>query len=143
MNFTLTISLDNAEAEEMGPGPALAGYLNTIAQLALQGRDHPGSWRVRDGNGNTIGQYAITGDGGPDARQQAVDGILGMVRGEVFRSEAGGLIILTAGDTYAISVDEGGHTVSAYLITVPPAEIAAALDASEGDIAGWATGYDI
>jgi hypothetical protein len=73
-----------------------------------------------------------------------VDHILGAVKGTVFRAESGETIVLLDDDRgYAIRVDEDGDTTSAYLVTVHPAEIAAAMDADEAEIAGWATGYDI
>ena len=62
--------------------------------------------------------------------------------GTVFRSEAGEVIVLLRDDPYAISVDEDGHTVSAYLVTVPPGDIAAAMKADEAEISGWTTGWD-
>lgn len=78
------------------------------------------------------------------AQAEAVDHILAAVAGSVFRSETqSDVIIMLNHDPYAISVDEGGHTVSTNLVTVPPAEIAEALDADEAEIAGWSTGYDI
>jgi hypothetical protein len=72
-----------------------------------------------------------------------VDHVLAAVAGTVFRSEAGETIILLDRDPYAIRVDEDGDMSSAYLVTVPPAGIAAALDADEDEIGGWSTGYDI
>lgn len=62
MKFQLTISLDNAEVAESGVDLALPGYLLQVIRGVETGHDHPGSWRIRDGNGNTIGQYTITED---------------------------------------------------------------------------------
>jgi hypothetical protein len=76
-------------------------------------------------------------------REGGIEHILAAVRGEVFRSDAGEAVVFLRDDPYVISVDTGGDTVSAYLVTVPPAEIAEALDADEAEIAGWSTGYDI
>jgi hypothetical protein len=73
---------------------------------------------------------------------ETVDHVLAAVSGTVFRSETGEVIILLNEDNYAISVDPDGHTVSAYLVTVPPAEIAAAMSADPGEISGWSTGWD-
>jgi hypothetical protein len=58
MQFTLTISLDNDDAHQGGPD-ALAGYLRDVASNVQAGH---GTGRVRDLNGNTIGQYDITDD---------------------------------------------------------------------------------
>lgn len=55
MEFTLTISLDNAEAADAGPGVALPVYLRQVADRCEAG--HTGTGTVRDGNGNAIGQY--------------------------------------------------------------------------------------
>jgi hypothetical protein len=76
------------------------------------------------------------------AQEQEIEMILGTVSGTVFRGPAGEVIILLNEDNYAISVDDEGHTVSAYLVTVPPAEIAAAMEADEGEISGWSTGWE-
>ena len=62
MQFQLTISLDNAEVEEAGVGQALSTYLLNVIQGVENGNAHLGAWRVRDGNGNTIGEYTITDD---------------------------------------------------------------------------------
>ena len=79
-----------------------------------------------------------------EAQAGAVEHVLAAVRGTVFRNEVTSEVItLLSQDNYAISVDEEGHTVSAYLVTVPPAEIAAAMGADPGEISGWETGYDI
>lgn len=56
MQFQLTISLDNADAVDRGPD-AIAGYLHNVASRVQAGY---GNGTVRDLNGNTIGQYAIT-----------------------------------------------------------------------------------
>jgi hypothetical protein len=77
------------------------------------------------------------------AQAAGVDHVLGAVTGTVFRSEAGETIILLDNDPYAIRVDEDGDMTSAYLVTVPPAEIAAAMDADKDEIGGWYTGTDI
>ena len=58
MQFQLTLSLNNADAVEGGPD-ALAGYLRDVASRVQAGY---GNGNVRDVNGNTIGQYEITGD---------------------------------------------------------------------------------
>lgn len=59
MQFTLTMKLDNAEVEEAGVNVAVAVYLaNVSARIQDGGREGI----VRDGNGNTIGHYEITGD---------------------------------------------------------------------------------
>lgn len=55
MKFTLTISLDNAEVEEAGIDQALPEYLRAVAERCETG--HADAGLVRDGNGNTIGQY--------------------------------------------------------------------------------------
>jgi hypothetical protein len=79
----------------------------------------------------------------PAAQAETVESILGTISGTVFRSEAGEALIMTDEDNYVISVDEGGHTVSAYLVTVHPAEIAAAMGTSDlGEFSGWTTGWD-
>jgi len=76
-------------------------------------------------------------------QEETAGHILTAVAGTVFRCETTSeVIILLNGDHYAISVDEDGHTMSAYLVTVPPGEIAAALDADETEISGWSTGWD-
>jgi len=62
MQFLLSISLDNAEAAGAGPGQVLPGYLRQVIARIHYGCDYPGSWRIRDGNGNTIGQFTITED---------------------------------------------------------------------------------
>ena len=62
MQFQLTISLDNAEVEEAGVDQAVPTYLLQVIRGIETGNDHPGAWRVRDGNGNTIGQYVISED---------------------------------------------------------------------------------
>ena len=63
MKFTLTLSLDNADAQyEDGSlnEQALAGYLE---QAAGKVRDYETrSASIRDGNGNTIGEYAVSDD---------------------------------------------------------------------------------
>jgi len=80
----------------------------------------------------------------PQAQTEGIEHILAAVRGDVFRSETqNDAIVMLRDDPYAISVDKDGNTSSAYLVTVPPAEIAAAMDADEAEIAGWTTGYDI
>jgi hypothetical protein len=73
---------------------------------------------------------------------ETVDHVLAFMKGTVFRSAAGEVVILLNEDNYAIAVDPEGHTVSAYLVTVPPAEIAAAMGADPGEVSGWSTGYD-
>jgi hypothetical protein len=79
-----------------------------------------------------------------EAQAGAVEHVLSAVRGTVFRNEVTSeVIILLDEDNYAIAVDEDGHMVSAYLVTVPPTEIAAAMDADRDEVSGWSTGYDI
>lgn len=56
MEFKLTMSLDNAEAEELGT-EALPTYLAAVGARARNGYTQG---LVRDGNGNTIGQWEIT-----------------------------------------------------------------------------------
>ena len=56
MQFTLTMNLDNDDAVQGGPD-AIAGYLRDVASHVQAGY---GTGNVRDVNGNTIGQYAIT-----------------------------------------------------------------------------------
>lgn len=75
-------------------------------------------------------------------REQALESILTTVGGTVFRSDAGQTLVLLHDDPYVISVDENGDTASAYLVTVPPSEIATAMEADEAEIAGWTTGWD-
>lgn len=75
-------------------------------------------------------------------QEQTIESILAVVSGTVFRSDTGEAIIMLNEDNYAISVDEDGHTVSAYLVTVPPTEIAAAMDADRDEISGWSTGWE-
>jgi hypothetical protein len=77
------------------------------------------------------------------AQQAGADHVLAAMSGTVFRSEDGEVIILLNQDPYAISVDKDGATVGAYLVTVPPADIAETMDADEHEIGGWSTGYDI
>jgi hypothetical protein len=72
----------------------------------------------------------------------AVGGILAAMAGTVFRSDAGEVLVLLDTANYVISVDEHGDTVSAYLVTVPPGDIARALNAAEDEISGWSTGWD-
>lgn len=57
MDFKLTMSLDNAEAEEMGPDLAIPEYLERVSARA---RDGFRQGNVLDGNGNIIGQWEIT-----------------------------------------------------------------------------------
>lgn len=59
MQFTLTMKLDNAEVEEMGADQAVPGYLETIGERVQDGHREG---TVMDGNGNVIGQWAITGE---------------------------------------------------------------------------------
>jgi hypothetical protein len=77
-----------------------------------------------------------------EPQEQAIESILATVNGAVFRGPDGEVLILLDTSNYAISVDEDGGTVSAYLVTVPPAEIAAAMGADEGEISGWSAGWD-
>lgn len=79
----------------------------------------------------------------PATQAEGVEHVLAAVNGEVFRSAEGGVIVMLTDDPYAISVDKGGHFVSTNLVTVSPAEVAQAMDADEGEIGGWSTGYDI
>jgi hypothetical protein len=58
MRFTLEITLDNAEVAENGIDAVLPEYLMQVARRCQDGRADAGT--VRDGNGNTIGQYRIT-----------------------------------------------------------------------------------
>lgn len=56
MDFKLTMSLDNGEAEEMGADLAVPEYLG---QVASQARDGYRKGIVRDGNGVSIGEWEI------------------------------------------------------------------------------------
>lgn len=58
MQFTLEISLDNDEPANDHPD-TLARYLREVADKVQAGY---GNGNVRDINGNTIGQFAITGE---------------------------------------------------------------------------------
>jgi hypothetical protein len=58
VQFTLTINLDNAEVEEEGIDTILPVYLRQVADRCETG--HADAGTVRDGNGNTIGQYRTT-----------------------------------------------------------------------------------
>jgi hypothetical protein len=62
VDFKLTMSLDNAEAAE-APWLAVAKYLREIAAGMEEGYDGGviPAQPIRDGNGNTIGHYEITG----------------------------------------------------------------------------------
>jgi hypothetical protein len=64
MQFLLTINLDGAEVAEAGIDRAVPDYLLQVIRGVETGNDYPGAWRVRDGNGNTVGQYVITEDEG-------------------------------------------------------------------------------
>jgi hypothetical protein len=79
----------------------------------------------------------------PAAQAEGVKHVLAAVAGTVFRSGIGEVIILLDTADYVISVDSDGDTASAYLVTVPPADIAQAMDADPREIGGWSTGYDI
>jgi hypothetical protein len=59
MEFTLTINLDNAEAQDAPYGDyCVPDYLARVAETV---RDGFRSGVVIDGNGNTIGKFQITG----------------------------------------------------------------------------------
>jgi hypothetical protein len=75
-------------------------------------------------------------------REQGIEHVLAAVGGTVFRSDAGQTLVLLHDDPYVISVDEDGDTASAYLVTVPPSEIATAMGADAAEIGGWSTGWD-
>jgi hypothetical protein len=57
VGFTVSFSLDNAEAEEMGTDMAVPAYLRQVADKAEDGQT---SGTVRDGNGVTIGSFEVT-----------------------------------------------------------------------------------
>ena len=59
VQFQLTISLDNAEAADEN-GTALERYL---AQVGARARNGYTDGKVRDGNGNTIGDWKVTDQG--------------------------------------------------------------------------------
>jgi hypothetical protein len=85
----------------------------------------------------------MTQDTSSTIQDQEIEHILAIVSGTVFRNDTTGeVIIMLSEDNYAISVDKDGHTVSAYLVTVPPTEIAAAMDADRDEISGWSTGWE-
>jgi hypothetical protein len=58
MKFTLEITLDNAEVADNGIDQVLPDYLMQVARRCQDG--HADAGTVRDGNGNTIGQYRTT-----------------------------------------------------------------------------------
>jgi hypothetical protein len=74
--------------------------------------------------------------------EQGIESVLATVSGTVFRSSTGEAVIFLDHDPYVISVNLDGDTASAYLVTVPPAVIAAAMNLGEGDVSGWSTGWD-
>jgi hypothetical protein len=76
------------------------------------------------------------------AQDEGIEHVLAAVAGTVFRSETGEVIILLREGGYAIAVDEDGHTSSAHLVTVPPGDIAGAMDADRDEISGWAPGWE-
>jgi hypothetical protein len=55
MKFILEISLDNAEVADSGIDQVLPQYLIQVANRCSTG--HADAGLVRDGNGNTIGEY--------------------------------------------------------------------------------------
>jgi hypothetical protein len=113
---------------------------DVAAEIALAAQEFANEEYGRDYDGSEPEQARLPL---PEAQQSAVyDSILSTVSGTVFRSETGEVIVMLNEDNYAISVDPDGHTVSAYLVTVAPATIAAAMDADEGEISGWSTGWD-
>lgn len=75
------------------------------------------------------------------AQNETIESILGTVAGTVFNN-AGEVIILLRDDAYIINVADDGSTSSAYLVTIPPAQIAQAMGADEQEIGGWSTGWE-
>jgi sugar/nucleoside kinase (ribokinase family) len=77
-----------------------------------------------------------------DAMREAVECVTAAVPGTVFYSEDGteALVLLNL-DPYVVRVDADENTESAYLVTMPPAEIAKATGAGEGEIGGFAAGW--
>lgn len=59
MEFKLEIKLDNAEVAECGIDNSLPAYLMQAAFACQNGSADAGI--VRDGNGNTIGKWIVTG----------------------------------------------------------------------------------
>lgn len=62
MQFTLTLSLDNADARYEDGSLSYHAASNYIEQAAKAVYAGCAAGNVRDSNGNTIGHYEITGD---------------------------------------------------------------------------------
>jgi hypothetical protein len=72
-----------------------------------------------------------------------VEHVTSAVPGRVYYSEDGTDALVVLGlDPYVVRVNADGDTDSAYLSTIPPADIAAAMGADKDEIGGWATGWE-
>lgn len=76
------------------------------------------------------------------ALEEGIISVLSTVPGKSYRSEYGDAVILLAEDPYIVHVDKEGNTRSAYLTTITVSKIASVMDLTEGDVAGWTTGWD-
>lgn len=73
---------------------------------------------------------------------EGVRHVLACVPGTVYYNETRtAALVLLSEDPYVVHVDKAGGTMSAYLSTIPPAEVAEAIGADEGDVGGFTGGW--